>query len=179
MDRRPSSLQQAWEAGRSTGSSSSQRSLSETRVCAWDRAGAGFSSPSPETQDIVHTTEDLEQALQKAGIRGPYVMVGHSLGAFESLRFTDRNRQSVVGMVLVDPDIPDRGTLDERLAPQFAAVSAALQDQDVKQRRDRRRTAAGRHAEERHPTVRAMYGPSRARRAATSKPGSRSWSALF
>jgi pimeloyl-ACP methyl ester carboxylesterase len=143
------------------------------RLRLWDRAGAGFSSPSPETQDIVHTTEDLEQALQKAGIRGPYVMVGHSLGAFESLRFTDRNRQSVVGMVLVDPDIPDRGTLDERLAPQFAAVSAALQDQDVKQRRDRRRTAAGRHAEERHPTVRAMYGPSRARRAATSKSGDR------
>jgi pimeloyl-ACP methyl ester carboxylesterase len=112
-----------------------QPALAErTRVCAWDRAGTGFSSPSPEPQDILHTTQDLERALQKAGIRGPYVMVGHSLGAFESLRFTDLHRQSVVGMVLVDPDIPGRFALDERIAPQFAALSRVLQDQAVKQR---------------------------------------------
>jgi pimeloyl-ACP methyl ester carboxylesterase len=107
-----------------------------TRVCAWDRAGYGFSGPSPDPQDIVHTTADLERALKRAGIRGPYVMVGHSLGAFETLRFTDLHRQSVVGMVLVDPDIPDRAAVNERLAPQFATLSRALEDQDVKQRQD-------------------------------------------
>ncbi len=112
-----------------------QPALAErTRVCAWDRAGSGFSSPSPERQDIVHTTADLERALKGASIRGPFVMVGHSLGGYESLRFTDLNRRSVVGMVLVDPDIPDRAAVDERLAPQFAAMSRALEDQDVKQR---------------------------------------------
>ena len=108
----------------------------QTRVCAWDRAGAGFSSPSPEPQDIVHTTRDLERALKKADIHGPYVMVGHSLGAYESLRFTDLHRQDVVGMVLVDPDIPDRVAVDERVAPQFAAVSHILQVQVAKQRQD-------------------------------------------
>lgn len=107
-----------------------------TRTCAWDRAGHGFSSPSPEPQDTVHTTQDLEQALKKADIQGPYVMVSHSLGVYESLRFTDRHRQSVVGLVLVDPDIPDRAAVDERLAPQFAALSRALEDQDVKRRQD-------------------------------------------
>jgi pimeloyl-ACP methyl ester carboxylesterase len=106
-----------------------------TRVCAWDRAGYGFSSPSPEPQDTVHTTADLERALKKAGIAGPYVMVGHSLGAFESLRFTDRHRESVVGMVLVDPDIPDRAAVEERLAPQFFSAWQT-QDQAVKQRQD-------------------------------------------
>ena len=39
-------------------------------------------------------------------------------------------------MVLVDPDIPDRAAVEERLAPQFATVSRALEDQDVKQRQD-------------------------------------------
>ena len=106
-----------------------------TRVCAWDRAGYGFSSPSPEPQDIVHTTTDLERALKKVGISGPYVMVGHSLGAFESLRFTDLHRESVVGMVLVDPDIPDRAAVEERLAPQLAGVWQAL-DPTMKQRQD-------------------------------------------
>lgn len=108
----------------------------QTRVCAWDRAGYGFSSPSPEPQDTVHATQDLERALKKAGIRGPYVMVGHSMGAYESRRFTDLHRQSVIGMVLVDPDIPDRAAVEERIAPQFAAVSRVFQDQVVKQRQD-------------------------------------------
>ncbi len=89
----------------------------QTRVCAWDRAGYGFSSPSPEPQDIIHTTEDLERALKGAGIRGFYLMVGHSMGAYEALRFTDLHRQSVIGMVLVDPAIPDQAAVEERIAP--------------------------------------------------------------
>jgi pimeloyl-ACP methyl ester carboxylesterase len=107
-----------------------------TRVCAWDRPGSGFSSPSPDPQDIVHTTEDLERALTKAGIRGPYVMVGHSLGGYEALRFTDLHQKSVVGMVLVDPDIPDRAAAEERTAPQFATVARASGEQYVKQLQD-------------------------------------------
>jgi pimeloyl-ACP methyl ester carboxylesterase len=107
-----------------------------TRACTWDRAGYGFSSPSPEPQDIVHTTEDLERALNGAGIRGPYVMVGHSTGGYESLRFTDRHRQSVVGVVLVDPDIPGRAAVEERVAPQFATMRRAFGEQVVKQLQD-------------------------------------------
>jgi pimeloyl-ACP methyl ester carboxylesterase len=54
-------------------------------------------------------------------------MVGHSLGALESLRFTDRHRRSVVGMVLVDPDIPDRAAAEKRLAPRLAGVWQAVE----------------------------------------------------
>ena len=104
----------------------------QTRVCAWDRAGYGFSSPSPDPQDIVHTTEDLERALTRGGIRGPYVMVGHSLGGDEALRFTDLHRHSVVGMVLVDPDIPNRAAVEERIAPQLGTMSRASVEQTVK-----------------------------------------------
>jgi len=107
-----------------------------TRVCSWDRAGYGFSGPSPDPQDIVHTTADLERALARGGVRGPYVLVGHSLGGYESLRFADLHRQSVVGMVLVDPDIPDRAAVEERIAPQFAAVARASGEQSVKQLQD-------------------------------------------
>ena len=104
-----------------------------TRVCAWDRAGYGFSSPSSEMQDIVHTTEDLERALKRGGIRGPYVMVGHSMGAYEALRFTDLHRRSVVGMVLVDPAIPDQSAVEERIAPQFATIMRSNAAQAAKQ----------------------------------------------
>jgi pimeloyl-ACP methyl ester carboxylesterase len=78
-----------------------------TRVCAWDPAGLGFSSPSPEPQDAINETEDLEQALKGAHLGGPYVMVAHSAGAYVALLFADQHRRAVLGMVLVDPSIPN------------------------------------------------------------------------
>ena len=92
-----------------------------TRVCAWDPAGFGFSGPSPEPQDTVHETNDLEEALMAGHIDGPFVLVGHSAGAFVALMFADRHQTSVAGMVLVDPSVPDQAAIRERVAPKFAA----------------------------------------------------------
>ncbi len=91
-----------------------------TRVCAWDAAGFGFSSPSSEPQDAVHLTKDLEQTLKAADVSGPYLMVGHSAGAFVALRFADRHPKGVIGMVLVDPAILEQNTVMKRVAPKFA-----------------------------------------------------------
>jgi len=92
-----------------------------TRVCAWDRPGFGFSSGTAQPQTTANRTADLEAALKLARIRGPFVVVGHSLGSYESLVFTDRNPRSVVGMVLVDPSVPDQFTRFRKVAPAFAA----------------------------------------------------------
>ncbi|HEX3156176.1 MAG TPA: alpha/beta hydrolase [Candidatus Angelobacter sp.] len=91
-----------------------------TRVCAWDQAGFGFSSPSPEPQDAIHLTKDLEQTLKAANVEGPYLMVGHSAGAFVALRFADQHPKSVVGIVLVDPALLDQDAVMKRVAPKFA-----------------------------------------------------------
>jgi pimeloyl-ACP methyl ester carboxylesterase len=48
-------------------------------------------------------------ALEVTRIKGPFVVVGHSLGAYETLLLKDRAPEAVVGMVLVDPSIPDQG----------------------------------------------------------------------
>lgn len=90
----------------------------KARVCTWDRAGFGFSSPSPDRQDVAHTTSDLERGLRAARIPGPYVVVGHSLGGLEALVFTDRNRRQVAGLVFEDPSLP--GQEDAR-GPAFRA----------------------------------------------------------
>ena len=80
-----------------------------TRVCAWDRPGSGFSSKSTGHETAAETTADLIAALKVAGIKGPYIVAGHSLGSYESLLLKDRAPEAVVGMVLVDPSIPDQG----------------------------------------------------------------------
>ena len=92
-----------------------------TRVCAWDPAGLGFSSPSPEPQDAVHEVQDLETALKTDRLSGPYVMVAHSAGAFVAILFADKHPNDVVGMVLLDPAIPDEPAIRQRIAPKWAA----------------------------------------------------------
>ena len=80
-----------------------------TRVCFWDRYGSGFSSKATGRETAANNTADLIAALKAARVKGPYVVVGHSLGAYESLLLKDRAPEAVVGMVLVDPSIPDQG----------------------------------------------------------------------
>jgi len=89
-----------------------------TRVCAWDRPGWGLSDGSAAPQNVATATADLEAALATGKIPGPYVLVGHSLGSYESLLFADRHPDQAVGMVLVDPSIPDQIALMQRIMPQ-------------------------------------------------------------
>ncbi len=88
-----------------------------TRVCAWDRPAYGFSDASRKAQTVDNTTSDLEAALRIGGIAAPYIVVGHSLGAYESIMLADRQRSNVVGMVLVDPSIPNQTARIARVAP--------------------------------------------------------------
>jgi pimeloyl-ACP methyl ester carboxylesterase len=106
-----------------------------TRVCALDPAGFGFSSSSPEPQDAIHKTRDLEQTLKGADLNGPYVIVGHSAGAYTALTFADQHRRIVVGMVLVDPAIPDEDAVRRRVAPKFAAFGGAAPTANLKRLR--------------------------------------------
>ncbi len=88
-----------------------------TRVCAWDRLGSGLSSKATGLETVADTTADLIAALKAARIEGPFVVVGHSLGAYESLLLKDRAPETVVGMVLVDPSIPDQVDRLAKVAP--------------------------------------------------------------
>ena len=88
-----------------------------TRVCSWDRPGFGLSDGTAAPLDVASTAADLEAALATGRIPGPYVMIGHSYGAYESLLFTDRHPDKVVGMVLVDPSTPDQAALLQEALP--------------------------------------------------------------
>lgn len=75
----------------------------ETRICAYDRAGYGQSEPGPLPRDSGRETEELYLLLNKAGIKGPYLLVGHSLGGLNMQVFADRYPKLVAGMLLLDP----------------------------------------------------------------------------
>src|SRR5215217_3485873 len=80
-----------------------QREVSDTtRVCAYDRAGMGWSEMGPEPRDAKQITGELHTLLSKAGIEGPYVLVGHSLGGLYMQTYAARYPEEVAGVALVD-----------------------------------------------------------------------------
>jgi len=73
-----------------------------TRACVYDRAGVGFSDPSPAPVTSGSIVADLHALLARAGIAPPYVMVGSSFGAMNVQLYAYRHPDEVKGMVLVD-----------------------------------------------------------------------------
>ncbi|TRU53157.1 MAG: alpha/beta hydrolase [Microcystis aeruginosa Ma_QC_Ca_00000000_S207] len=73
-----------------------------TRVCSYDRAGYGWSESSPAPRTSQQMVEELHALLHEAGIEGPYVLVGHSLGGLNARLFASQYPEEVVGLVLVD-----------------------------------------------------------------------------
>ncbi|GAA3801195.1 alpha/beta fold hydrolase [Nocardioides panacisoli] len=79
---------------------------SHTRVCAYDRAGQGWSESANHLQDGVEVAADLHALLQAAGEHGPYVLTGHSTGGTFALTYAAQYPDQVAGMVLLDSSSP-------------------------------------------------------------------------
>ena len=73
-----------------------------TRVCAYDRAGLGWSDAAPGPLPSAQVAESLHTLLNNADIQGPYVLVGHSYGGFHVRSFAYQYPEEVAGIVLVD-----------------------------------------------------------------------------
>jgi pimeloyl-ACP methyl ester carboxylesterase len=95
-----------------------------TRVCAYDRAGLGASPAGPHPRDTRSEVADLEALLPAAGLRGPYVLVGHSMGGYNVRLFASRHLSDVAGIVLVDPSIENQIPILEAAMPEMAGQTA-------------------------------------------------------
>ena len=98
-----------------------------TRVCAYDRPGstrllsddgALLAEPSPSRSDPVpmprtgaQVVSEWHDLLTAAGVPGPYVLVGHSIGGLFSVLFEQTYSDEIVGLVTVDATPPPLRTL--------------------------------------------------------------------
>ena len=73
------------------------------QVVSYDRAGVGQSEPGPLPRSAKQISQELHTALQKAGIKPPYVLVGHSYGGPLVRVFASMYPGEVAGLVLIDP----------------------------------------------------------------------------
>lgn len=101
-----------------------------TRACAYSRAGIMWSDGAGRPFSVAGAAEDLHRTLAAAGEKGPFVMVGHSLGGPYLLAYAGRYADEVAGLVFVDASHPDqvarmREAIGKDLSPSTAMISAA------------------------------------------------------
>jgi pimeloyl-ACP methyl ester carboxylesterase len=90
-----------------------------TRVCAFDRAGMGWSDSSPEPRDAQHIAQELHALLHNANVPGPYVLVGWSYGGMYAREYAGQYSDEVAGLVLLDSSHPDQWTSTPEGQAQF------------------------------------------------------------
>jgi pimeloyl-ACP methyl ester carboxylesterase len=86
------------------------------RVCSYDRAGLGWSDPSPRSLTFDDQVGDLEHLLHKAKVAGPYLFVPESFGSLIVIRFAQHHSNEVAGVVFldgVDPQLWFRAMADQ------------------------------------------------------------------
>ena len=72
------------------------------RVIRYDRAGLGWSERSPAPRTAAQCAQELRLLLERAGIPGPFVLVGHSFGGYVARIFAGRFPGQMAGLVLLD-----------------------------------------------------------------------------
>jgi pimeloyl-ACP methyl ester carboxylesterase len=87
------------------------------RVCSYDRAGDGWSELGPHPRTFHQIVYELHTLLDKAGMKPPLVLVGHSYGGWLVRLYASTYPSDVVGMVLVEAgaDNPSRMLPDGKL----------------------------------------------------------------
>lgn len=73
------------------------------RICAYDRAGVGFSDPSQWASTAVNTVADLHRLVHAISPGQPVILVGHSNGGLYVPLYAATYPKDVAGMVLIDP----------------------------------------------------------------------------
>lgn len=79
-----------------------------TLACVYDRAGYGWSDPSPFHGDVRRLASDANRMLEQVSDNNKLIVVGHSFGGFVVRMLAKLRPEQVIGMVLVDASHEDQ-----------------------------------------------------------------------
>jgi pimeloyl-ACP methyl ester carboxylesterase len=92
-----------------------------TRVCAYDRAGYGFSDAASRPSDAVNAADDLNRLIIAANLK-PVLYVGHSIAGIYGAYLEAVHPDDIIGAVLVDPSFAEQDDWARSLSPKPRAA---------------------------------------------------------
>lgn len=92
------------------------------RICVYDRGGYGWSEAGPQPRTARQLADELHSLLSTAEVAGPYILVAHSFGGYIARTYASRYRDSLAGVVLVDPSNEDEPLPPRPLLRKIAAL---------------------------------------------------------
>lgn len=117
----------------------------DTTVVTYDRVPYGASSRAMDRRMPGEVAADLDAVLESLAIRGPIVLVGHSLGGVYVRSYAARHMGRVAGMVLVDstheaqqPVLRERYSLIKRVRLSLTIPQLILRPRRWREGADRR-----------------------------------------
>jgi pimeloyl-ACP methyl ester carboxylesterase len=104
---------------------------SEATLVTYDRAGYGWSGKhvSPRTGDNV--IEELHLALQESNIKGPFIIVSHSIGGQYSRVFAEKYPDEVEGMMFLDVRSENYGERAKKIYQKAGLDPAKAEEQPI------------------------------------------------
>jgi pimeloyl-ACP methyl ester carboxylesterase len=73
------------------------------RTCSYDRAGLGWSEPSPHPPTIDNAVKDLRAVLESLYRQTPLILVGHSYGSLLVRMYAQQYPRNIKAIILLDP----------------------------------------------------------------------------
>ncbi|MEU5884794.1 alpha/beta hydrolase [Spirillospora sp. NPDC047279] len=102
-----------------------RRAAEFTTGVLYDRAGTGWSDEADLPRTPGQVARELRDLLRAADVPGPFVLAGHSLGAFYARRYAQLFPEEVAGLLLLDPGHEDILTF---MPPRVAEINERMKE---------------------------------------------------
>ena len=76
------------------------------KVVVVERAGYGYSEDSNQSRDVMEVLSETRQALSQANVKGPFIILSHSMASLESLAWQEKYPDEVKALVGLDWALP-------------------------------------------------------------------------
>ena len=76
------------------------------KVVIVERAGYGYSDDSNQSRDVMEVLSETRQALSQANVKGPFIILSHSMASLESLAWQEKYPDEVKALVGLDWALP-------------------------------------------------------------------------
>lgn len=96
------------------------------QTVTFDHAGSGWSSSTDSPRTIENMTNELTVLIDTVAPNKPVVIICHSLGSLEAIRYTQMNPEKVKGIVFLDSGSPEYYSTDSELLATMINRGTAL-----------------------------------------------------